>query len=80
MQLLLLEESIWMKFDGCSIIDLEVLEVKGKICKSIDFLIKGFRYKEGCRSTNCGCRKKTRYHGPTCLRLECVNLQTRADE
>ena len=40
MQLLLPEESSWMKSDGCYVIDLEVLEVKDKNCKSINFLIK----------------------------------------
>ena len=80
MQLILPEESSWMKCDGCYVIDLEVLEVKDKNCKSINFLIKGCSYKKGCRTTNSSCRKKARYYGSTCLCLECVSLQTRADE
>ena len=33
MQLILPEESSWMKSDGCYVIDLEVLEVKDNNCK-----------------------------------------------
>ena len=80
MQLILPEESSWMKSDGCYVIDLEVLDVKDKNYKSIIFLIKGCSCKKGCRTSNSSCKKKARYYGPTCLCLECVSLQTRADE
>ena len=69
------EESGWMKSDGCYVIDWEAPEVQDKVRKSIDFLLKGCSCKKGCRTTNCGCRKKARYCGPACLCQECVNLQ-----
>ena len=68
------EESGWMKSDGCYVIDWEAREIQDKVQQSIDFLIKGCSCKKGCRTANCGCRKKARYCGPACLCQGCVNL------
>lgn len=69
------EESGWIKSDGSYAIDWEAQEIQEKVRQSIDFLVKGCNCKKGCRTANCGCRKKARYCGPACLCQECANLQ-----
>ena len=69
------EESGWKKSDGSYAIDWEAPEIQERVQQSIDFLIKGCSCKKGCRTANCGCKKKGRYCGPACLCQECVNLQ-----
>ena len=69
------EESGWKKLDDCYSIDCEA-PVQEKVQESIEFLIKGYNCKKGCKTANCGCRKKARYCGPACLCQECANLQT----
>lgn len=66
----------WGKWlDDCYSIDCEA-PVQEKVQESIEFLIKGCNCKKGCKTANCGCRKKARYCGPACLCQECANLQT----
>ena len=74
------EESGWMKTDGSYVLDWEAAEVQDKVRRSIDFLMKGCSCKKGCRTANCGCRKKARYCGPACLCQECINLEAHINE
>jgi len=61
------EESGWNKLDDGYTFDWEAPEIQSRVQEAIDFLIKGCSCKKGCKTANCGCRKKGRYCGPTCL-------------
>ena len=45
-----------------------------KIKQTIDFLVKGCTCKRGCKSKQCGCRKKGKCCGPGCECQGCTNL------
>ena len=70
------EESGWNKSDDGYTFDWEAPEIQSKVQETIDFLMKGCNCKKGCKTANCGCRKKGRYCGPACLCQECSNLET----
>ena len=70
------EDSGWMirPTDASYQIDWEAPDVAAEIQSNIDFLLKGCSCKKGCRSRNCGCRKKGNYCGPGCECQGCSNL------
>ena len=71
------EESGWLlQSDSKYIIDWESPEVQQKIKHNIDFLTKGCSCKKGCKTFNCGCRKRSRNCGPGCLCQGCTNFNT----
>ena len=75
------EDSGWIrKLDGSFAIDWEAPEVQDKIKTTIEFLIKGCSCKKGCKSKNCGCRKKDNYCGPGCECQGCSNLPVQLND
>ena len=68
------EQSGWKKNGDDYIIDWEATEVMDKIKGTIHFLTKGCSYKKGCRTNNCGCKRKSSHCGPGCVCQGCVNL------
>ena len=53
------EDSGWIRTSEQKFsVDWEAPEVQKKIAATIEFLTKGCNCKKGCKSKNCGCRKK----------------------
>ena len=44
------------------------------IRRNIEFLTKGCSCKRGCKTLNCGCRKRSQNCGPGCLCQGCTNV------
>ena len=75
------EQSGWLlNHDGSYTIDWEEPEVQMKIKQTIDFLVKGWSCKRGCKSKLCGCRKKDKCCGPGCECQGCTNLPIRDEQ
>ena len=55
-------------------IEWEAAEVMEKIKGTIQFLTKGCSCKKGCRTNNCGCRRRSSHCGPGCACQGCTNL------
>ena len=68
------EQSGWMKDCDNYAIDWEAAEVMEKIKGTIHFLTKGCSCKKGCKTNNCGCKRRSSHCGPGCACQECTNL------
>ncbi len=65
--------------DGSYIFDWDSQELQQKVQETICFLTKGCSCKKGCKTKQCGCRKKGRHCGPGCDCHGCTNLTTSTD-
>ena len=54
--------------------DWESPELQKQVQDTIGFLTKGWSCKKGCRTKQCGCRKKGHHCGPGCDCHGCTNL------
>ena len=71
------ELSGWvLQSDNNYVIDWESPEVQLNIRHNIEFLTKGCSCKKGCKTLQCGCRKRSRNCGPGCLCQGCTNVNT----
>ena len=68
------EQSGWMKDGNNYAIDWEAAEVMEKIKGTIHFLTKGCSCKKGCKTNNCGCKRRSSHCGPGCACQGCTNL------
>ena len=68
------EQSGWKKNGNNYTIDWEATEVMEKIKGTIHFLTKGCSCKKGCKTNNCGCKRKSSHCGPGCVCQGCMNL------
>ena len=68
------EDSGWIRTSEKKFsVDWEAPEVQKKIAATIEFLTKGCNCKKGCKSKNCGCRKKRH---TAALRVNAMNAAT----
>ena len=71
------ELSGWvLQSDNNYVIDWESPEVQLNIRHNIEFLTKECSCKKGCKTLQCGCRKRSRNCGPGCLCQGCTNVNT----
>ena len=50
--------------------------MQSKVTDTINFLTKGCTCRKGCRTNQCGCRKKGNICGPGCQCQDCANTET----
>ena len=74
------ENSGWKNEDGTFKIDWDSPDLQDKVKGTIDFLTKGCSCKRGCKTRQCGCRKKSQHCGPGCECHGCVNLPVHVDD
>ena len=53
-------------------------DVQSEVEDNIKFLTKGCSCKKGCKTKQCGCRRKSRMCGPGCECIACTNIHTEA--
>ena len=71
------ELSGWvLQSDNNYVIDWESPEVQLNIRHNIELLTKGCSCKKGCKTLQCGCRKRSQNCGPRCLCQGCTNVNT----
>ena len=69
------EDSGWvLQADNKYSIDWEAAEVQQMIKNNIEFLTKGCSCSKGCKTLECGCKKRQRNCGPGCLCQGCTNI------
>ena len=68
------EQSGWIKDGDHYAIDWEATEVMERIKGTISFLTKGCSCKKGCRTNNCGCKRRSGHCGPGYTCIGCTNL------
>lgn len=69
------EECGWcLDESGAYTYDWECPEVVSKVKDTINFLTKGCSCKKGCKTNQCGCRKKKNVCGPGCQCRGCTNV------
>ena len=73
------ENSGWKNEDDTFKIDWNSADLQDKVKGTIEFLTKGCSCKHGCKTRQCGCRKKSQHCGPGCECHGRVNLAVHAD-
>ena len=68
------EDNGWKQDNGGYCMDWDCPNLQKEVQETINFLVKGCSCKKGCKTKQCGCRKKGHHCGPGCECQSCTNL------